>query len=124
MATKYKYAGDDSIQDKETGAFIPMDEDNRHYQEYLAWDGTTDPEYTQTELDNQAWAELRTERDRLLSATDFMMVQDYYTNEMTGQEQTDVTTYRSDLRDLPADTSDPHDVTWPTKPQIVIDNGI
>jgi hypothetical protein len=29
-----------------------------------------------------------------------------------------------DLLTLPDDTSDPHDVTWPTKPQIVIDNGI
>jgi hypothetical protein len=43
---------------------------------------------------------------------------------MTSQEQTDVKAYREDLRDLPDDTSDPHNVTWPTKPQIVIDNGV
>jgi hypothetical protein len=123
MVSKYKYSGD-GIKDNETGAQIPMDEGNRHYQEWLAWDGTTDPEFTQEELDDQAWTDLRSERDRLLTATDFMMSQDYYTNEMSAQEQTDVTTYRSALRDLPANTSDPYDVTWPTKPQIVIDNGI
>ena len=79
---------------------------------------------TQQELDDRAWASLRNERDRLLSATDFMMTQDYYTNEMSVQERTDVTTYRTELRDLPDDTTDPHNPTWPTKPQIVIDNGI
>ena len=123
MATKYKYAGD-GILDKETGAFIPMAEGNRHYQEWLIYDGTTDPEFTQVELDEQAWDDLRNERDRLLIATDFMMTQDFYADKMTAQEQTDVKAYREDLRDLPDNTLDPHDVTWPTKPQIVIDNGI
>ena len=52
------------------------------------------------------------------------MSQDFYTNEMTGQEQTDTTTYRTELRDLPGDTADPYNPTWPTKPQIVIDQGI
>ena len=122
MASKYKYAGD-GIQDTETGAFIPMDEANRHYQEYLAWDGTTDPEFTQEELDTQQWASVRSERDALLAATDFFMTYDYYNNELTGQEQTDLATYRTQLRDLPVD-ADPYDITWPTKPQIVIDNGI
>ena len=125
MASKYKYSGDNGgVQDTTRGAFIPPDEGNRDWQAYLAWDGTTDPEFTQQELDDQAWDSLRSERDRLLAATDFMMSQDYYTNEMTTQEQTDTTTYRTELRDLPGDTADPHDVTWPTKPQIVIDNGI
>jgi len=119
---KYKYAGD-GVQDTETGAYIPPDPGNRHWQEYLAWDGTTDPEFTQQELDDAAWATLRGERDRLLAATDFMMTQDYYTS-MTGGEASEVTIYRIELRDLPDNTSDPHDVTWPTKPQIVIDNGI
>lgn len=120
---KYKYSGD-GIFDNENGWFIPTDEGNRHYQEYLAWDGTTDPEFTQTELDDQAWTDLRSERDRLLTSTDFFMTQDYYINEMSAQEQTDVTTYRAELRDLPGNTVDPHNPTWPTKPQIVIDNGI
>jgi len=120
---KYKYIGD-GVRDNETGSYIPNDPGNRHWREYLVWDGTTDPEFTQIELDNQSWDALRVERDALLTATDFMMTQDYYTDEMTTQEQTDVTNYRSELRDLPANTVDPTDPTWPTKPQIVIDNGI
>ncbi len=123
MATNYKYSGD-GVQRISDGAFIPDDEGNRDWNEYLAWDGTTDPEFTQQELDDQAWANLRGERDILLSSTDFFMAYDYYNNDMTGQEQTDVTTYRTELRDLPGDTVDPYNPTWPTKPQIVIDNGI
>lgn len=121
--SKYKYSGD-GVKDTETGAFIPNDPANRQWQEYLAWDGTTDPEFTQEELDDNAWNELRRERDQLLKATDFMMAYDYYNNVMTTQEQTDVSTYRDELRDLPANTVDPHNPTWPTKPQIVIDNDI
>ena len=124
MASKYKHTGDGGVQDTERGCFIPNDERNRDWQEYLAWDGTTDPQFTQQELEDQSWASLRQERDRLLSATDFFMSYDYYNNDMTGQEQTDVTTYRTELRDLPGDTADPDNPTWPTKPQIVIDNGI
>ena len=123
---KYKISGDGVI-NTETGANIPNDDANRHWIEYLDWvdaGNTADPEYTQQELDDRAWASLRNERDSLLSATDFMMTQDYYTNEMSVQERTDVTTYRTELRDLPDDTTDPHNPTWPTKPQIVIDNGI
>lgn len=76
---------------------------------------------TQSGLD---WDSLRSARDTLLDQTDFMMTVDYYNNKMTSQEQTDVETYREALRDLPANTSDPANPTWPTKPQIVIDNGI
>jgi len=120
---KYKYAGD-GVQDTETGAYIPPDPGNRHWQEYLAWDGTTDPEFTQQELDDAAWATLRGERDRLLVATDFMMSHDFYNNVMDAQEQTEVASYRTELRNLPANTADPYNPIWPTKPQIVIDNGI
>lgn len=123
---KYKFSGD-GVKDTETGAFIPNDNRNRHWQEYLVWaaDGTNvaDAEFTQEELDAQAWAILRGDRDRLLSATDFMMTTDFYAS-MTSQEQSDVTAYRQDLRDLPDDTSDPYNPVWPTKPQIVIDQGI
>lgn len=124
---KYKISGD-GVLDTERGAKIPNDSNNRDWREYLAWvaDGTNvaDPEFTQQELDDNAWAVLRVERDRLLNSTDFMMTQDFYANKMTAQEQTDVTTYREELRDLPDNTSDPHNPTWPTKPQIVIDQGI
>ena len=123
MASKYKYTGDGGVQDVERGAFIPNDPANRDWQEYLLYDGTTDPQYTPAEEEEIAWNELRGQRDNLLRATDFMMTTDFYAS-MTSQEQTDVTAYRQDLRDLPDDTVDPENPTWPTKPQIVIDQGI
>lgn len=123
MASKYKYTGDGGVLDVERGAFIPNDPANRDWQEYLLYDGTTDPQYTPQEIEDNAWAELRSQRNMLLQQTDFMMVTDFYAS-MTAQEQTDVTTYRQALRDLPDNTSDPTDVTWPSKPQIVIDQGI
>ena len=121
--SKYKYSGD-GVFDKENSLFIPNSPDNRHWKEYLTYDGTTDPEFTLQELEDQAWNELRSERDALLKSTDFMMTTDFYSDKMTTQEQTDVKAYREALRDLPDNTSDPTDVTWPTKPQIVIDQGI
>jgi hypothetical protein len=123
---KYKISGT-GVQDTELGHFIPNDTGNRHWVEYLAWvdDGNTaDPEFTELELEEIAWSDLRSQRDYLLLKTDFMMAYDYYNNIMDGAEQSAVTTYRSELRDLPANTVDPTNVTWPTKPQIIIDNGI
>lgn len=57
------------------------------------------------------WNELRTKRNQLLAETD------YFAN-------TDVTmpdamrTYRQALRDLPANTSDPANPVWPSKPDV------
>lgn len=122
---KYKISSD-GVLDTETNAFIPDDENNRHWQEYQLWVGggnTADPEFTTQEIIDQGWTDLRQERDRLLMVTDFMMTVDFH-GTMSTQEQTDVTMYRTTLRDLPGSTSDPIDPTWPTKPQIVIDNNI
>ena len=55
------------------------------------------------------WATLREERDRLLVETDW-----YAYSDVTMPN--DMKTYRKALRDLPANTADPTDVTWPTKP--------
>ena len=58
-----------------------------------------------------AWTDLRTKRNQLLAETD------YFAN-------TDVTMldemrdYRQSLRDLPANTADPSNPTWPTKPAV------
>ena len=119
---KYKVSGDGFL-DTEKGMFIPNDEGNRHYQEMQAWIGegnTVDPEFTAQEITDNAWASLRVTRDRLLVNTDFMVLQDVYSN-YTAQQQTDITTYRQALRDLPGNTADPASPTWPTKPQVVID---
>jgi len=52
---------------------------------------------------------LREERDLRLSETDVWALSDR-------SMSTAQTKYRQDLRDLPANTSDPEKPTWPTKP--------
>lgn len=54
-------------------------------------------------------AELRKERNKRLAETDYLALADStLTDEMR--------TYRQALRDLPANTTDPENPVWPTKP--------
>ena len=88
--------------------------------EVLVWNGESYDPFTYDEdrvktaqaaivIEHQ-WAELREERDKLLAETDWMANSDV--------TLTDVwKTYRQALRDLPANTSDPTNPTWPTKPE-------
>ena len=55
------------------------------------------------------WEALRLERDSLLSQTDTYALSDRTLSD-------EMRTYRQQLRDLPANTSDPTNPTWPTKP--------
>ena len=54
---------------------------------------------------------LRKERNLRLSNSDWTQSRD-----VTLSNDTDWKTYRQTLRDLPANTSDPANPTWPTKP--------
>lgn len=67
----------------------------------------------QTEVDrliaDAPWAELRSLRTRRLAETDWWASSD---RTMTAEQ----TAYRQALRDLPANTTDPENPTWPTKP--------
>ena len=56
-----------------------------------------------------AWNDLRTKRTQLLTETDYLALTD-------ATLSADMRTYRQALRDLPANTSDPANPTWPTKP--------
>ena len=56
-----------------------------------------------------AWNDLRTRRTQLLTETDYLALSDATLSE-------DMRTYRQALRDIPANTSDPANPTWPTKP--------
>jgi hypothetical protein len=57
----------------------------------------------------QALVNLRTKRNRLIAETDYLALSDAtLTDEMS--------TYRQALRDLPANTTDPANPVWPTKP--------
>jgi hypothetical protein len=54
---------------------------------------------------------LRVKRSQLLSETDYLALADVtLTDEMR--------TYRQALRDLPANTADPANPVWPTKPEV------
>jgi len=57
----------------------------------------------------QALASLRTKRNQRLSETDYLALSDVTLS-------ADMRTYRQALRDLPANTSDPTNPTWPIKP--------
>ena len=70
--------------------------------------GPTDAE--QDALDFQA---LRFKRDRLLAQSDWTQSPDSPLSDTKKQEWA---TYRQQLRDLPSNTTDPSNPTWPTKP--------
>ena len=76
-----------------------------------------DPQPTEAEIQaeiarleaEQPWKELRQQRNRLIAETDYLALSDAtLTDEMS--------TYRQALRDLPANTTDPANPVWPTKP--------
>ena len=55
------------------------------------------------------WANVRRERNSKLAETDYLALGD---NTLSA----DMKTYRSKLRSVAQDNSDPDDITWPTKP--------
>jgi hypothetical protein len=57
-----------------------------------------------------AWFNLRMERNALLAACDWTVLADTPTSTAAWKA------YRQQLRDLPANTTDPHNVVWPTPP--------
>ena len=59
------------------------------------------------------WMKLRSERDNLLLSSDFTQLGDIGLSE---SKKTEWVNYRQALRDLPANTSDPANPNWPTKP--------
>ena len=62
-----------------------------------------------TRITNKMWTAVRLKRNRKLSNSDVMALQDRV---MTDEQKT----YRQALRDLPTTQSDPFNITWPTKP--------
>ena len=55
---------------------------------------------------------LRRERNQLLAETDYLGLPDL------GGFSAEMTAYRQALRDLPANTTDPANPVWPTKPEV------
>lgn len=63
---------------------------------------------------DQAWSDLRDERQARLSATDWIILRNLETSEPIPQEWLD---YRQALRDLTDNTADPLNPEWPEKPK-------
>ena len=66
--------------------------------------------YMENEYPADCLRRLRNQRNELLAETDYLALSDVtMTDEMR--------TYRQALRDLPANTADPANPVWPTKPE-------
>lgn len=76
--------------------------------EIAAWNAEQEA-YARDVLPVEQMAEIRAKRDRLLSDTDYLGLSDVTMS-------ADMQTYRQALRDLPANTSDPANPTWPVRP--------
>ena len=63
---------------------------------------------------DQKWADIRTERNRLLTESDWVVVKAKETH-ANASIPSDWVDYRTELRDI-TKQSDPDDITWPTKP--------
>ena len=95
-----------------TNSFIPFDEENTDYQEYLAWKAIDGNEPEAADEDTLTWDDIRATRDQILRDTDWTMT--------TGAtvDQAQWAAYRQVIRDIPQTYKDktPDDVVWPTQP--------
>jgi hypothetical protein len=89
--------------------YIPFDEVNTDYQEYLEWVAEGN---TAEAADGLTWDDIRAKRDGILSSTDWTM-----TSGAT-VDQAQWAAYRQVIRDIPQTYKDktPDDVVWPTQP--------
>jgi hypothetical protein len=65
----------------------------------------------------EAWNKLRNERNRILQACDWTQLEDVKKN-MSPEIANIWLIYRQYLRDLPKNTTDPFNPSWPTMPQM------
>lgn len=82
---------------------------------HLSWDGSSvsaDDDAKATYQTAEKWKDIRSQRDALLSDTDWVVVK---AKETGGNVSAAWKKYRQDLRDVPTQ-SDPDKITWPTKP--------
>ena len=100
----------------ESGHFVSNIEGKFYH---LKWDGTKivkdDTAKAAWELAEE-WKQIRAERTRLLSESDWTQGAD---SPLTTQQKSDWAVYRTSLRTLPEDQSSKtkySDITWPTKP--------
>lgn len=82
--------------------------------ETLEWDSELSDWEIIPISDDILWERLRNRRNFILSNTDWTQLPDA---PLTSAKKTAWTSYRQELRDLPASTVDPKNVTWPTQPE-------
>ena len=92
------------IEDVESGV-IAYDADNNE----VVLDADVVTAETTAVVNARNLTALRAKRNQLLAETDYLALSDATLSE-------DMRTYRQALRDLPANTSDPANPTWPVKP--------
>jgi len=68
---------------------------------------------TQAELDAALAAQVRAQRDRLLSAMDVVVSNPLRWADLSSDKQNEWSTYRQDLLDVPQQSGFPSTVTWP-----------
>ncbi len=72
-----------------------------------------DHKWLTSRYDTEEWVALRAKRDELLAASDWVVVKAQEAGEDVPAAWV---TYRTELRNLPAATSDPANPTWPDAP--------
>lgn len=78
--------------------------------------GDIDPEVNQ-ELDTmRKSSDIRSQRDKLLEATDKYVLEDY---PISAEHKLEVKAYRRALRDITNQAEFPENVVWPTRPEFI-----
>jgi hypothetical protein len=98
-----KYSNPEHTTIQDGNRCIPTDPNNTDYAEILA-SGVTIDDYVAPE---KTWPEIRSERNALLNASDWMAMADRTITDAQAE-------YRQSLRDIPQDFADPAAVVWPT----------
>jgi len=71
----------------------------------------------EAKVSDRALQQLRVDRDILLAQSDINVIVDRWAV-MSAETQTTWAAYRQALRDLPANTNDPLNPVWPTRPGV------
>jgi hypothetical protein len=93
-------------------AFIPPDEANTDYREYLAWLAEGNEPLPNPDVQPYTWDQAISKRDQLLTASDWTMIQGCTVDQHAWA------VYRQQLRDIPQTFAgqDPLKIVWPEKP--------
>ena len=109
----YRYSNPNRtcIRHEVEGIIIPVSPDNTDYIECMKWvdEGNEILDY---EEPAKGWDQIRSQRNRLLSECDWVVIK---SQETSVGVSTEWTVYRQSLRDITTQ-SDPNNIIWPEKP--------